>query len=354
MAVPLSTLGLLATPPAGASVHLLHSSFLAVAQEARKRTLKKRRERLIMLGGIMEISGRISGPSRLCPGSMEAPHGIVNPFTCVFASAPQSNGLTPVTSHSSPSFLAILIFISGGLFAGRSFFPNLNEESEIAKRVEQLESTMASRANSGRGQVILGKQMERWATLQAEWKFMDSVKQEPTTATASVTPQEGNLVLLQHALKKSSDSQRMSALVELAALWGRVDPPSARDWADSLDDPDQRSTARQEVIKSWAGIEPWQASEWLASLPANDPSLTPTIHAFVKACARTNPRLALGFALSVQDKLIRTELTDFSLKYASLALPTDAAEMVRGAGLSPREQQDYLESLSTYRNPQGN
>lgn len=255
----------------------------------------------------------------------------------------------PVSSHLPPSFIAILIFVSGGLFAGRSFFPSIDDESEVARRVEQLDAAIAGRANSGRGQLMLGRQMGLWPILQAEWKFMDSVKEEPTHPTAPAQPKEGNLVLLQNALNKNSDNQRMSTLAELATLWGRVDPPAARDWADSLDDPEQRSTARQAVIKSWAGIDPWQAGEWLATMPGKDPSRTPAINVFVKACAKTNPRLALGFALTVPEYLIRTELTDFSLKYASQALPTDAAEMVRGAGLSSREQQDYLESLSAYR-----
>lgn len=235
---------------------------------------------------------------------------------------------------------------------GRSIFPKIEPEREIARRVEELEFTVADRATSNLGTKLMGKDFERWTEIQSSWKFMDQVKSESAKKTTDSGAGNGNLVRLQAALDQIEGGDRVAATVRLATFWGETDPQGAVAWANVIDDAAERSAARQGIARGWAQVEPLASSEWLATIPEG-PERSAIVSAFVKATAKNRPNLALSFALSVSDPTIRAELVDVALKPAAQVMPEVSDQLLRGAELSTRELEDYLESLASYRNGGG-
>lgn len=229
---------------------------------------------------------------------------------------------------------------------GRSIFPKVEPDREIAKRVEELTNQVAERATSGYGAQTLGKGMERWNQTVAGWKFMDAPA-ESSQKTGSAASGLENLRRMELEFDGAEGAARPALAVRLGTAWGKLDPEGAIAWSNSLTDEAERSAAHQAIAKGWGSVEPFAASEWVAKFPPG-PERAAVVNAFVKSSAKLSPMLALGFSLSVPDRIVRAELVDISLKYSAVVNPEDSADALRSAELPPKELEDYLESLASF------
>ena len=229
---------------------------------------------------------------------------------------------------------------------GRSIFPKVDPDREIAKRVEELTNQVAERATSGYGAQTLGHGMDRWNQTVAGWKFMDAPA-EPSQKTVNAASGTENLRRTELEFDAAEGSARPALAVKLGLAWGKLDPEGAIAWSNALTDEAERSAAHQAIAKGWGSVEPFAASEWVANFPPG-PERAAVVNAFVKASAKLSPMLALGFSLSVPDRIVRAELVDISLKYAAVVNPEGSADTLRSAELSPKELEDYLESLASF------
>ena len=246
----------------------------------------------------------------------------------------------------SPSFLAILFFLAGGLYLGRVVFPKVDPEREIARRLADRERKSAEAPVSGFGTAVTGASMEKWTEVVKGWKFMDPVVAPKEGLTAAAM--DLNLGEMKKAFQKAEGAARLTQAVAMGQAWGQVDPAGAIAWADKLPDAAERSAAHQGVAQGWAKEEPIPASEWLAAMEEG-PERNAIVSAYVKAAAPSCPRLALAFALSEADPAERAKLVGQALKSASVLIPEEAEDMLASARISPREKEDFRESLSNLR-----
>jgi hypothetical protein len=232
---------------------------------------------------------------------------------------------------------------------GRSVFPFVNQEREIARRMEVLGREVAERGNSGLGSKVVDPDMKQVPQILQAWQDLSSrpVAALPAAPPLPLGPSE-NLTLAVAAWQQSpSGAGRGAQAADVGTLWGRLDPMGARAWADKITDEAERSAAHQGLAKGWGGVEPFAASEWLATLPEG-PERTATVSAFVTAAAKSSPLLALGFALSLDDAAVRADVMRTVLKSAALSCPEEAGAQIQGAELSESERKDFLNRLSSY------
>lgn len=246
----------------------------------------------------------------------------------------------------SPSFLAILLFLAGGLYVGRSLFPKVDSESEIARRLADLERKSVEAPVSGFGSAVTGATMEKWPAVVDGLKFMEPA----AAAKEGIKPaaKEINLGEMRMAYQKLEGAARLTQAVVLGQAWGQLDPAGAIAWGSALPEAAEQSAAHQGVAQAWAKEEPVAAAEWISAMEEG-PERNAIVSAYVMAAAPSSPRLALAFALSEPDSAVRAKLVEQALKSASVLIPEEAEAMLGSADLSPREKEDFNESLSSLR-----
>jgi hypothetical protein len=248
-------------------------------------------------------------------------------------------------SNPAPSFVAILVFLAGGLYVGRSVFPSVDEEREINRRLATLERGFAERAGGQFGTTLVGRGAEQWPALEASWKFMEPVVAS-ATKTAAVGTEE-NLGKWLVEFGNADATGRLPLAPQIGRLWATYDPAGALLWIAQLEDVAEKSAAYQGLAQGWAKTEPLAASEWLVDFPAG-PDRSAVVSAFVKSAAKATPQLALGLALEIPEPPLRAELVDVALKQAARVLPQEAAGMIQAAELTAQERTDFIESLESY------
>ncbi len=249
-------------------------------------------------------------------------------------------------ANPAPSFLVLLVFVAGGIYVGRSVFPKVHQEREVARRLELLSREVAERGNSGLGTKVAGAGLEKVPVLLTSWQSLNAV---PTT-TLPVAPalppaMSENLPALLAAWEKSpAGGTRASGAADIGRLWGRLDPEGAIAWAAQLKDASELSAAHQGLAQGWAAVEPFAASEWVAAL-AEGPERTAVVSAFVKGSGKVAPQLALGFAITIEDEAVRGEVVHGVLRYAAQSCPEEAEALLKSAALPSQESADFLARL---------
>jgi hypothetical protein len=249
----------------------------------------------------------------------------------------------------SPSFLAILVSLAGGIYVGRSVLPLINQDREIARRVEILGREVAERGSSGLGTKVVDASMQRVPEILQAWQNL-GVRPATTLPEAKPLPpgSSENLTTVLGAWQQSpSGALRAAQAAEAAVMWGRLDPQGAIAWVDKISDEAERAAARQGIAKGWGGVEPMAASEWVVTLPEGA-ERTAVVSAFAKAAGKQSPALALGFGLSVEDVVVRGEIVRAVLRSAAQRCPEEAEQQIQGAHLSNEERKDFLERLASY------
>lgn len=252
----------------------------------------------------------------------------------------------------SPSFLALLVSLAGGLYVGRSLFPLSDPEREIARRVIDLENKSPEQSATGFGTAVTGERLEKWPEVEAGWKFMERAAADDEAAKGGIATVETNVGQLRVEFPKSEGAERLTLAAKLGRAWGTLSPPEAIAWADALSEPAEQSAAHQGIAQGWGGVEPLAASEWIAALPES-PERQAIVSAFVKASAESCPRLALAFGLAVTDPAERAQLVGIALKPAAAMVPEEAQAMLSAAEISPREKEAFQESLSSHQSGGG-
>ena len=252
-------------------------------------------------------------------------------------------------ANPAPSFLALLVFLAGGIYVGRSVFPKVHQEREIARRLELLSREVAERGNGGIGTSVAGKGFEKVPAILTAWQSMASGPTAPLPVAEPMLPVAGgeNLSAMLSIWEQSpTGGVRAAGAADIGRLWGRLDPEGAIAWSGKLKDAAELSAAHQGMAQGWGGVEPFAASEWVATLPEG-PERTAVVSAFVKGAGKVAPQLALGFAITIEDELVRAEVVHGVLRYAAQSCPAEAEAMLRGADLQPRESADFLARLAS-------
>ena len=233
---------------------------------------------------------------------------------------------------------------------GRSVFPKVDPEREIARRLADRERKAAEAPVSGYGTAVTGASMEKWAAVVNGWKFMDPVEAPKEGIKTAV--KEINLGEMKVAFQKLEGAARLNQAVIVGRVWGQWDPVGAIAWANALPEAAEQSAVLQGVADGWASEEPVAAAEWIAAME-DGPARNAIVSAYVKAAGPSCPRLALAFALSDPDPAVRARLVERALKSASALIPDEAEAMLDCADLSPREKENFNESLSSLRHGVG-
>jgi hypothetical protein len=114
-----------------------------------------------------------------------------------------------------------------------------------------------------------------------------------------------------------------------------------------LADEADRRAAVAGLVSAWAQEEPLAAAEWLVQIP-DGAARDAAVSAFARGATRSSPRLALQWALEISDADSRRQIIDRVLKECAQECPAEAKELLSGAGIDPKEREDYLESLTSY------
>ncbi len=199
---------------------------------------------------------------------------------------------------------------------------------------------------SGFGTAVTGATMEKLSVVVDGLKFMDPVAAPKEGIKPPV--KEINLSEMRMAYQKLEGAARLTQAVAMGQAWGQLDPAGAIAWGNALPEAAEQSAALQGVAQGWAREEPVAAAEWIAAME-DGPERNAIVSAYVNAAAPSSPRLALAFALSEPDPAVRAKLVGQALKSASALIPEEAEAMLGSADLSPREKEDFNESLSSLR-----
>jgi hypothetical protein len=254
---------------------------------------------------------------------------------------------------ASPSFIAILASLAGGIYVGRSVFPQVDEAQENRRRVELLRQEIPQRANTGYSAKTVGIGLEKVPVILQSWKELvvegpPPLPPPPATA-APVTENLPNL--LAQWQSQPAGPARAAQTMAVSSLWGRIDPLGAQGWMAQLTDATELAAAQQGLANGWSAVEPFAASEWLATIPEGA-ARTAVVSAFTKAAGPVAPLLALTFALSVEDVAVRTEVASHVLGYAARACPVEAETLLRGADIPSAEMKALVAKLSNLK-PEG-
>lgn len=232
---------------------------------------------------------------------------------------------------------------------GRSVVPLVNQDREIARRVEILGREVAERGNSGLGSKVVDASMQQVPVILQAWRNLGA-RPAAKLPEAKPMPQgsaENLAAVLAVWQQTPSGAARAEQAADAGVLWGKVDPLGAIAWMEKLTDETERSAARQGIAKGWGSVEPSAASEWVVTLPEGA-ERTAVVSAFAKAAGKLAPALALGFGLSVEDAVVRGEIARAVLRSAAHICPEEAEQQIQAANITDEERTNFLKILASY------
>ena len=194
---------------------------------------------------------------------------------------------------------------------------------KLQSATHQLVTTLASEWARRDPQAAAG-----WAAQLPEGPPRAQVIASLTAAWAESSPRDAAVF----AASLPAGETQTEAMVSAISGWARLDPPQAVQWAMLFPESGMRELAFTHVVPAWGERDAASAAEWLVQMP-DGPGKDAAFDAFSGAMVDRYPSIALTFAQSISDNLVRRARSDFVARRWLAASPEAAMIGLRQAKL---------------------